>query len=340
MQGTLVTANDYQNQDLFWALRGGGGGTFGVVTSVTLRAHPNPWITTASLDIVRPSADESFWKLVEILYQNLPRLNDLGASGLHVTYPNTVMPNTVDGNPGTFRAIMTLQFFLVDRQPQEFTAALASLSEAFQQASTHGTHSSPENFDFNITSFERLTDFYQKVLVGFDHGGAATAVGSRLVSKAFIESPDGPSRIADTFSKIKLSPNEAISGNIVAGGAVTRNAFIISSAINPAWRRTLSHVSIVRGWPANASEYEKERTQLELTNVQVPLLKELKLPDEEMGSYMNEADGHEVDFETSFWGEYYKTLSEMKRRWDAEDLFIVRKGVGSERWDNDGLCRV
>ena len=37
--GTLVTADSDHNADLFWALRGGGG-NFGVVTSLTLQLHP------------------------------------------------------------------------------------------------------------------------------------------------------------------------------------------------------------------------------------------------------------------------------------------------------------
>ena len=37
--GSVVTANESTNEDLFWALRGGGG-NFGVVTSMKLRLHP------------------------------------------------------------------------------------------------------------------------------------------------------------------------------------------------------------------------------------------------------------------------------------------------------------
>lgn len=38
--GTMVTANECQNQDLFYALRGGGGSTFGVNYEMTTRANP------------------------------------------------------------------------------------------------------------------------------------------------------------------------------------------------------------------------------------------------------------------------------------------------------------
>lgn len=38
--GVLRTVNQCQNQDLFFALRGGGGGTFGVVLESTFIASP------------------------------------------------------------------------------------------------------------------------------------------------------------------------------------------------------------------------------------------------------------------------------------------------------------
>lgn len=37
--GEVVTASDEENSDLFWAIRGGGGG-FGIVTEITVRLHP------------------------------------------------------------------------------------------------------------------------------------------------------------------------------------------------------------------------------------------------------------------------------------------------------------
>src|ERR1700753_1373451 len=43
--GQYLIANRVSNPDLFWALRGGGGGTFGVVVEATIRAHIDRPIT-------------------------------------------------------------------------------------------------------------------------------------------------------------------------------------------------------------------------------------------------------------------------------------------------------
>ena len=46
--GRLVTASDHQNEDLFWAIRGGGG-NFGVVTSFLFQAHPPSMVTAGPM---------------------------------------------------------------------------------------------------------------------------------------------------------------------------------------------------------------------------------------------------------------------------------------------------
>ena len=40
--GDILIANECQNKDLFWAIRGGGAGTFGVITKMTLKTHDLP----------------------------------------------------------------------------------------------------------------------------------------------------------------------------------------------------------------------------------------------------------------------------------------------------------
>lgn len=49
--GSHLTVNAWQYSDLFWALRGGGGGTWGVVTSVTYRTRPMVPVIAVFLDV-------------------------------------------------------------------------------------------------------------------------------------------------------------------------------------------------------------------------------------------------------------------------------------------------
>jgi FAD/FMN-containing dehydrogenase len=48
--GAAVTCDTRQHSDLFWASRGGGGGNFGVATSLTFRVHPVANVTTYRIE--------------------------------------------------------------------------------------------------------------------------------------------------------------------------------------------------------------------------------------------------------------------------------------------------
>jgi FAD/FMN-containing dehydrogenase len=48
------------------------------------------------------------------------------------------------------------------------------------------------------------------------------------------------------------------------------------------------------------------------------------------GSYVNETDYFETDWQQSFWGDNYSRLLAIKRRYDPTNLFCVHHGVGSE----------
>jgi FAD binding domain/Berberine and berberine like len=48
--GRAVVCNAHQDPDLFWALRGGGGGNFGIVTRLVFRTHPVDKVATYALE--------------------------------------------------------------------------------------------------------------------------------------------------------------------------------------------------------------------------------------------------------------------------------------------------
>src|SRR5947209_414756 len=90
--GQAVTASAASNPDLFWALRGGGGGNFGVTTSLTFATFP-----TRDVDVVNlPFPPQSFAQ-VPLGWQSWLRTAD----------PNSwaLVDNTVDGS-GTHPRIL------------------------------------------------------------------------------------------------------------------------------------------------------------------------------------------------------------------------------------------
>ena len=78
--GSHVIANPYRNEDLFWALRGGGGGTWGVVTSVTYKTYPSTPVSSASLMVTSTNAKSTQNLLAEII-RLTPSLVEQGYGG-------------------------------------------------------------------------------------------------------------------------------------------------------------------------------------------------------------------------------------------------------------------
>lgn len=64
--GRFLTASDDENADLFWALRGGGGSTFGVVSSVTVKTWPQIGATVSNFTLATGDdiSSETFWQAI------------------------------------------------------------------------------------------------------------------------------------------------------------------------------------------------------------------------------------------------------------------------------------
>lgn len=79
--GNVLIANREEHSDLFWALSGGGGGTYGVVTRVTVKAYEAFPVTTDSLNFPMASISEDVLHgAISSLHIAVSALVDLGIS--------------------------------------------------------------------------------------------------------------------------------------------------------------------------------------------------------------------------------------------------------------------
>ncbi|KAK5800115.1 hypothetical protein VI817_002327 [Penicillium citrinum] len=329
-EGTVVVANSYQNSDLFWALRGGGGGTFGIVTSVTVRTHPEAPVIAYNLNITTSGNNPRFWNAFSAFHAALPSLNDAGGSGYYFGIPN--LPY---GQNTTVSALTSLLLFPQKTDVKEIIELYEPLAKRLRQINGIKIEAAPIALpSVNSTIFEIL-------LSGSDAdstGGVSALLASRLYSKDLMLSENGPDRLAKAWKSIGWSPFSSFIGHVVAGPAVAANKNI-HSAVNPAWRKTVSHLLFSRSWEANATLAQQSAIIKNMTEVEIPILRSVEGEDQ-MGAYLNEANPYEPGFQKSFWGANYPRLYEIKQKWDPEGLFISRKGVGSEDWDDAGMCKL
>ena len=90
--GELVTASSTENQDLFWALRGDGGGTFGVVTSMMIKTFPDMTFSTASLVVMNDGNNtDAIYSAMGTFFRSFPSLVDAGAWLVWVAVPSGFM---------------------------------------------------------------------------------------------------------------------------------------------------------------------------------------------------------------------------------------------------------
>ncbi|KAF7161722.1 hypothetical protein CNMCM5623_007209 [Aspergillus felis] len=306
--GDLVTANAYQNSDLFWALRGGGGGTFGVVTQVTIPHFGTPWRTIRlRYRAVTDARGGGYYTVIPILpWEKNHTLSVLSFTHFHANTSNTTEIGQV------YEPLV---------KKLNATAGVYTQYRSFLMPSFH----------------EAITKL---LLVGdADATGQIGFLFSRLFSRDLLTSEDGPARLSSTISKFRYTPGEAVAGIVVGGVAVAENAGKVDSALNPAWRKAVVHIVYVRSWSPNATLSEQQAVIKNVTDVELPWLQGVEGADN-MGAYVNEAFGWEPNFQESFWGSNYPRLYSIKQKWDPDGLFIARRMVGSEDWDDQGLCRI
>ncbi|KAL3488642.1 hypothetical protein BJX62DRAFT_227180 [Aspergillus germanicus] len=324
--GDLVVANAYQNNDLFWALRGGGGGTFGIAVNTTVRALPDLRGNVLRIDAAVNQGKNAgldprsvIFDISREIVSHFPDLKRGDISGTTSGYVlASIQPN------GTFIQ-SEIVFPNVDSLPLAQTQQIDRLTTAIESLGYGAV------FTANLTAYPHLSAFFRAVQPVPPYGRIE---GSVLISEKLYHTPAGADRILDTIfaPTQRYGHGTTIELFMTGGGQIRSNRDKIDSAISPKWRDVGLYLSARQAVPSSNAQ-KRFRPNSPMT-----ALRAIEQPG--LGSYVNVADWDEPNWKERFWGGNYDGLYRVKKKYDPEGLFVVNLGVGSDEWDEEKICRV
>lgn len=348
--GRTRVVNACAEPDLCWALKGGGGGTLGVVTRVTLKTHPLPDQVGVVIANIKARSDASFRDLL------LRTIEFVGQSLLDRHWGETI----------TLRPSNTLDIAL------EFIGLSEAQVRAIWRPFTQWIVSQPETLSMSppvilATSARNRwnTDFLKATMPGAvmqdDRHGAphenvfwannAAEVGQYIhgfeslwLPRALVELPNRQ-RLADAL--FGASRSWSVSLHLqkgLAGGSPNAIAASRDTPINPAALEAFALAIVAGNGPpavggllGHEPNADAGRRQARAIRQAAAALRPLVT---EPAAYAYECNYFEADWQRAHWGAHYERLVDVKRAIDPSDLFIVHHGIGSERWSADGFSRI
>ncbi|CAG9949908.1 unnamed protein product [Clonostachys rosea f. rosea IK726] len=306
--GTFVTATPEKYTDLYWALSGGGGGAYGVVYSVTIKAHPNELTTAANLTFANTGASESFFEGVKAFTTIVPSLTDVGGTALW-----TVRSGAFSLAPATAPGVSKKT---IDALFEPVLKKLEALNITYSYSSTE------------------FQSYYESYLAYNPPASTpGIQIGGRLLPRSVIT--DNIDGLIETIRSI-VGYGAAVTG--VAYKAPSTPA--VPNAVNPELRNSLVSLQVGTLW--NTTDWAANiKNQNLITNTLVPSL--AKLIPGGGSAYLNQADFREPKWQQTFYGVNYNTLLCTKNKYDPNGIFWGNTVVGSEKWketDDKRLCRV
>lgn len=305
--GRRQTVNACQNSDLFWALRGGGAGTFAVVLSAVLRAYEAPTLIS-SFQYIIASNESRFNDFTHTFVRFLSRLADDGWTSYFYFMGKEFMMISILPNGDINQANTTINQLTVNYTDFSVTA---SISIVTMNDPTDETTEPPRETTENVL------------------------LGSRLIPESIVRNQ--PNELANVFIQLNGLNKSILIGHLVAGGQVSNTTH--HNSVNPAWRTALLHMVFARSWPDQTSKQEQEQIARNLTK-QIEILQTVS-GGSQSGVYMNEADPNEPHWQQKFFGtmDNYNRLKSIKNSVDPDGIFICKNCVGSDDWSADLNCR-
>jgi hypothetical protein len=326
-QGDILVANALHNQDLLWALRGGGPGQVGVVTEYVLRTYPVPTnAITGSLAVFTASNDSAAtnatWFALAELAASIPDLVDQGVGGFGDA-------TSTPGSPVTFGFALEA-FNMTVAKFNSIVDPLRSRIEAY------GGDESLISVQLSDPVSTNFFDYFRTASVSLTPAGGGSAGSSRLLGRQYL-SDLLRSKLVSSLQNISRSSDGGISTVVLVtpGGPGPRMVpEDMRGALNPVWRSAYAHI-ISPGGHFDTSLAPQVALDATAQWIEENLESAFREWAPDAGSYMNEANPFSSDFKKQFFGGNYDRLLEIKHKYDPTDSLFEIGGVGSDAWRYD-----
>jgi FAD/FMN-containing dehydrogenase len=344
--GTVRIANPCVSADLFWAIKGGGGGSWGVVTRLTLRTYDLPAYFGVTFGTIKAQSDDAFRRLID-------RFMAFYAESLfnsHWSEQFSITPNN------TLKIAIACQGL----NTAEAEAAWKPFSDWLEESTQDFSFDAPYGFamiparrywdrGFNSSlvadsrpgapSYRGWWRGDQAQVGAFIHGFESLWLPASLLQDAARQRLAKALFAASRHHQVDLQFSKGLAGAPDEAIAAARD-----TATNPAATEAFA-LAIIADFegprysglapsPFDAAAAQKNARAIDLAAAELFQV----APDG--GSYVSESNYFNPRWQSAYWGENYARLLAVKAKYDPDGLFFVHNGVGSEGWSVDGFTRV
>jgi FAD/FMN-containing dehydrogenase len=345
--GAIRIANECQNQDLFWALRGGGGGTYGIVTRVTLRTHPLPsWFGVAS-GTIAAKGEAAFEALLEklLLFYRESLSNESWGEQIRVRRDASIevgmvfqgmraseaekawqpLREWVSGHPDLYT--MKMRFIEL---PGERMWDYSFLKDAPGAVEKDARPDAPSDRFWWTDDAEQVSMYWYAYQSRWIPLALFEGENAKRLAKALLQ--------ASRHWSVGLHFNKGQAG--AAAEAVERGRL---TSMNPAVFDAAALVIVAAGTRAfpGIAGHEPDKAAGDAARRKVAAAMDaIRAIAPDSGTYVNESDWFEPQWQQTFWGANYQRLLGIKQKYDPDGLFYCHHCVGSEGWSEGGACRL
>jgi FAD/FMN-containing dehydrogenase len=344
--GRVRTVNACSDPDLFWAIKGGGGGSWGVVTRLTLRTHDLPKFFGGARGKIRARSDDAFRRLIERFFDFYadklfnPHWGEQVSIGSDNTLKILMVCHGLDREQT--RQLWQPFFDWVNASPDDYQVSeelRAGAIDARGWWAVDGNDSMVRDARAGAPAHHGWWKGDQDQVGVFIHGYESLWLPAALLREKQRRGLRDALFAASRHKELGLHFNKGLAG---ASPAVLSAAG--QTATNPAVVEAFALVIIADGErpsypglprpPMDMDAARRDARAIDRAAV------ELRRIAPRTGSYVSESNYFNPAWQTAYWGANYRRLRSVKQKYDPDGLFFVHHGVGSEEWSADGFTRI